>query len=92
MALFALISISQRFPSWEYEKRCVSINGPFERIRNGRNTTDLLHDPPRSRRVLALARPGQQPRIVASGEAYFNKIDCLHAISLLQRSGGANIY
>lgn len=35
---------------------------------------------------------GNNHEIVASGEAYFNKIDCLHAISLLQRSGGANIY
>jgi len=30
--------------------------------------------------------------IVASGEAYHNRNDCLHAIGLLRASSGASVY
>lgn len=30
--------------------------------------------------------------IVASGESYYNKADCLHAISLLKGSSAAPVY
>lgn len=34
---------------------------------------------------------GNNYEIVANGEAYFNKADCIHAINLLKGSGNAPI-
>lgn len=35
---------------------------------------------------------GKNHEIIASGEAYYNKADCLHAINLLRGSSSAPVY